>query len=199
MQRSTLSALVLVAALAVPAVCSARGTDGDDGPAMLQYGFRGFWTGAELGLAVGFLSTGDRYESGEWRKLVLGAGVGALGGVGAGITLGIVDASNASRPRYGWFVLRDMGYGALLGGLTGAAVGALFWVDGGRAKDVLTGLSVGALIGAAAGVVFGVVEGIGAPPRHERADAGGALQLTLVALPTRGRALALGPGVTGRF
>lgn len=171
---------------------------------MLQYGFRGFWTGAELGLAVGFLSTGDRFESGEWRKLVFGAGIGALLGVGTGITLGLVDASSSSRPRYGWFVLRDMGYGALLGGFTGAAVGALFWVDDGRPKDVLIGLSAGALIGAAAGVVFGIVEGVGAEPRREGKEHGAlsrrvpGVRLTLMGLPSA-RTPAFGPGLIGCF
>jgi hypothetical protein len=204
MMRSTLFAIVLcgaaLGALSAPARC--RADSSDDGPAMFSYGFRGFWTGAELGLATGFLATGSRYESGEWRKLVLGTGIGAIIGVAGGVTLGVVDASDASRPRYGWLVLRDMGYGATLGALTGAAVGLLVWVDDGRPKDVLIGLSVGALIGAAAGVVFGIVEGLGSRPKprdeHARASERG-VRLSLLAVPQRGRGLSLGPALLGRF
>ena len=208
MGRASLRVAALLVVLWAPSVCSAQ--SGEDGPAMLQYGFRGFWTGAELGLAVGFLSTGNRFEDGEWRNLVFGAGIGALLGVGSGITLGLIDASSSTRPRYGWFVLRDMGYGALLGAFTGAAVGALFWVDDGRPKDVLIGLSAGALLGAAAGVVFGIFEGIGAGPRREGKEHGAlshrvgatrrrlpGVRLTLMALPSR--MPALGPGLVGHF
>jgi len=205
--RSGLFVVALVAALSVlsePSVCAAQSAD-DDGPALFQYGFRGFWTGAQLGLATGFLTTGSSYDSDEWRKLVLGLGIGAIVGVGTGITLGMVDASNATRPRYGWYVLRDMGYGILLGGFTGAAVGALFWVDDGRPKDVLIGLSVGALIGGVVGIAFGIVEGMGAEPRGRgarhgnRALAERGVTLTLFAVPGKGRVPALGPGLVGRF
>lgn len=201
--RSCLFVAALLAALSVPRLCAAQ--SGEEGPALFQYGFRGFWTGAEVGLATGFLTTGSEFESGEWRNLVLGAGIGAIVGVGAGVGLGMFDASNKRRPRYGWFILRDMGYGVLLGAFTGAAVGALFWVDDGRPKDVLIGLSAGALIGAAVGIAFGVVEGIGsAPPgsssndgRRVRAERG--VKLTLLVLPTQTRVPALGPGISGRF
>jgi hypothetical protein len=202
--RSGLFVVALVVALSTlsaPSACAAQ----DDGPALFQYGFRGFWTGAELGLAAGYLATGSNYESGEWRSLVLGLGIGALIGVGTGVTLGMVDASDATRPRYGWYVLRDMGYGALLGAFTGAAVGALFWVDDGRPKDVLIGLSAGALIGGAVGIAFGLVEGAGAEPRGRgsrrgnRAFADRGVKLTLFAAPGRGSIPALGPGLTGRF
>jgi hypothetical protein len=205
--RSSLFVVALVAALSFPGICPGvcAAQSGDDGPALFQYGFRGLWTGAELGLAAGFLTTGERYETGEWRKLVLGLGVGALLGVGTGITLGMVDASDSQRPRYGWYVLRDMGYGAILGAVTGAAVGALFWVDDGRPKDVLTGLCVGALIGGAVGIAFGLVEGMGAEPRGRgarrgsRAYAERGVKLTLFAAPTRGRVPALGPALVGRY
>jgi hypothetical protein len=200
--RSCSFVVALLAALSAPQLCAAQ--SGDEGPALFQYGFRGFWTGAEVGLAAGYLSTGSEYEN-EWRNLVLGAGIGAIVGVGAGVGLGMFDASDKRRPRYGWFVLRDMGLGALLGALTGAAVGALFWVNDGRPKDVLIGLSVGALIGAGVGIAFGVVEGMGsAPPgrgssdgRRVRAERG--VKLTLLGLPTQGRVPALGPGLIGRF
>jgi hypothetical protein len=202
MLRSTLAILALAAALSSPAACLAQGgaPSGEEGPSMFSYGIRGFWTGAELGLATGFLATGTHFESGEWRKLVLGAGIGAVVGVGGGITLALVDASS-SRPRAGWFVLRDMGYGSMLGALTGAAIGALFWVDHGRPKNVLTGAAVGTLVGAAAGIAFGLVEGMNSPRRkaeaRRRNERG--VEIIITALPSADRVPMPMPAIAGRF
>src|SRR4029453_6973386 len=99
----------------------------EDAPSIVAYGFDGFWTGAQIGLASGYLATGSHYESREWRKLVFGAGVGALVGVGTGITLGIVDVGGGP-PHTGHLILRDVGYGVGLGGIVGLAVGALFLI-----------------------------------------------------------------------
>jgi hypothetical protein len=202
--RSTLSILVLVAALLTPAACLARDPQdsSDEGPSILAYGLRGFWTGAELGLAIGYLSTGSHYESREWRKLVLGAGIGAIAGLGSGIGLAIVDTS-ADRSHTGWFVLRDMGYGAMLGALGGAAVGALFLVDSGRPKDILTGAAIGVLLGAGAGLAFGLLEGANAPRRRAEADRSmqqRGVRITVAAsLPSGARAPTVMPMLLGRF
>jgi hypothetical protein len=204
MLRLALPSLVLVAALCVPASGSAQDKDserssGMDGVSMLSYGFRGFWTGAELGLATGYLTTGRHFEHGEWRKLVLGAGIGAVMGVGAGIALALVDAREGE-PGTGFYVLRDMGYASLLGALTGAAVGALFLVGSGHPKDVLVGLSIGTLIGAGVGIAFGVIEGTNSRRhRDARRAARGGIHLILVAVPTTGLLPAIGPGLAGRF
>jgi hypothetical protein len=170
----------------------------DEGPGMFAYGFRGFFTGAELGLAVGFLATGSTFDDGEWRALVLGAGIGAVVGVGSGVTLGIVDTGVGRQPGTGWLVLRDMSSGVMLGGLTGAAVGALFWASSGRPKNVLTGLSYGALIGGAVGIAYGLVEAA-VTPAHRRSRAQSRLGLTFALLPDERRALTVVPAVVGRF
>jgi hypothetical protein len=203
MLRFTLSTLVLVAALSWPAQSKALDNERSapvEGPTILAYGLRGFWTGAELGLATGFLATGTHYESGEWRKLVLGAGIGAVVGLTGGITLAVVDASS-SRPLTGWLMLRDTGYGSLLGALAGAAIGALFWVDHGRAKNVLTGAAVGTLAGAGAGLVFGLIEGLNAPRRHENTVRSNPRRVMLVigAVPSGNGMPALVPTLIGRF
>jgi hypothetical protein len=143
------------ACLAAPSLAHAAE---DEPPSVIKYGVNGFWTGAQIGLATGYLATGHEYESREWRKLVFGAGVGALAGTGIGITLGIVDMG-AAPPGTGWLVLRDTGYGIGLGVLVGTATGALFLLDGGRAKNLVTGAAVGTLIGAGAGAVLGVIQG----------------------------------------
>jgi hypothetical protein len=129
----------------------------DHNPSIFSYGSDGFWTGAQVGLAAGYLATGHDYESREWRKLVFGAGVGALVGVGAGISLGIMDLGQPA-PGTGWIILRDTGYGTGLGALVGVAVGALFVIDSHDAKDLLTGAAYGGVIGAGAGIAFGVIE-----------------------------------------
>jgi len=130
---------------------------------MLEYGFKGFLTGAPIGLATGFLATGKEYKSEEWRTLVIGTGIGALVGTGVGITLGFVDIESSSpSPGTGWLVLRGIGVGSFLGAAVGAAVGAIVLVKSEEPKDVLTGASWGALIGSGVGVAFGLVEGAAA-------------------------------------
>jgi hypothetical protein len=171
----------------------------NDTPSIVTYGFDGFWTGAQIGLASGYLATGREYESREWRKLVFGAGVGALVGVGAGLTLGILDVGSGP-PATGHLILRDIGYGVGLGAIVGTAVGALFLIDDGRPKNLLTGAAVGTVVGAGAGLVFGVIEGAAASGKHEAAamDAPGidSVRFTLLGSPA---SLLPMPGVEGRF
>jgi hypothetical protein len=168
----------------------------DSTPSVASYGFEGFWTGAQVGLAAGYLATGPEYVSDEWRKLVFGAGVGALVGVGLGISLGVLDVGSAP-PDSGHFILRDMGYGVGLGAIVGTAVGALFLIDDGRPKNLLTGAAVGTLAGAGAGLIFGVIEGATArpePSQRERA----ASQLRFAVLGSEGSPWPM-PGLEGTF
>ena len=190
------AALALVASfLALPSVCLAK----DEAPSIATYGFDGFWRGAQVGLAAGFLATGPEYESPEWRKLVFGAGVGALAGMGLGITLGIIDVGQAP-PQTGQLILRDMGYGIGLGAVAGTAVGALFLIDSGRAKDLLTGAAIGTLVGAGAGIAFGLIEGAAADrDSSESARAEGPLQsLRFTTIGAEGSLLPL-PALAGTF
>ena len=174
-----------------PSLCLAN----EEPPSIIKYGFEGFWTGAQVGLASGYLATGQDYESGEWRKLVFGAGVGALVGVGAGITLGIVDVGQPA-PRTGWLVLRDTGYGLGLGAIVGTAVGALFVIDSGDPKDLLVGASIGTLVGAGAGIAFGLIEGAAADRPPSADGTATALRFTLVG--AEGSWLPM-PGLRGNF
>ena len=169
----------------------------NDTPSVISYGFDGFWTGAQIGLASGYLATGREYESDEWRKLAFGAGVGALVGVGTGLTLGIVDLGGAP-PLTGRIILRDVGYGVGLGAIVGTAVGALFLIDDGRPKDLLTGAAVGTVVGAGAGLVFGLIEGATARKETVALDAPGidSVRFTLLGSPA---SLVPMPAVEGRF
>jgi hypothetical protein len=77
-----------------------------------------------------------------------------------------------------------VGYGVGLGAVVGTAVGALFLIDSGAAKNLLTGAAVGTLVGAGAGLAFGVIEGAAADraPDPTLADGAalGSLKLTLI-------------------
>jgi hypothetical protein len=169
----------------------------NDTPSVISYGFDGFWTGAQIGLASGYLATGREYESDEWRKLVFGAGVGALVGVGTGLTLGIVDLGGGP-PATGRIILRDVGYGVGLGAIVGTAVGALFLIDDGRPKDLLTGAAVGTVVGGGAGLVFGLIEGATARKETVALDEPGidSVRFTLLGSPS---SLVPMPAVEGRF
>jgi len=169
----------------------------NDTPSIVSYGFDGFWTGAQIGLASGYLATGREYESDEWRKLVFGAGVGALVGVGAGLTLGVLDVGSGPPP-IGHYILRDVGYGVGLGAIVGTAVGALFLIDDGRPKNLLTGAAVGTVVGAGAGLVFGIIEGAAASSGKKKEASGGvdSLRFTLIGA---GSSLVPMPALQGRF
>lgn len=145
--------------VASPATGFALDDRDDTAPAIMSYGLHGFWTGAELGLATGYLSTGSDWDSGEWRNLAIGAGVGAVTGIGVGLLLGTADHGAGDPPGTGYYVLRDMGYGTTLGALGGTAVGAVLLLNDGPAKNIPLGASIGALAGAGLGIIFGIVEG----------------------------------------
>ena len=187
--------LVVLSLGLVPVLCRAQ----DETPSIVGYGLQGFGTGAAVGLAAGFLATGRTFESGEWKALVLGTGIGALSGMGVGIVLGAVDAgATPSGFGVGHYVLQDMNYGFGLGALAGATVGALIWVDHGRGKDVLTGMAYGTLIGAGVGLVLGIIEGALRKPAPERAPKA-RLSLQLGFVPSRGAVPWPYPMLAGRF
>jgi hypothetical protein len=189
---------LLTTALSALALTTSALAAAEEEPALARYGFKGFFSGAQVGLAAGFLATGSDYESREWRTLVFGAGVGALGGVGVGLTLAALDLGRTA-PLPGWVILRDTGYGASLGTVVGAAVGALFVLDSGEAKDILTGAAWGTLGGAVVGAGFGLLENAIAKrpaPSEQKPTAGMKLHFTLVG--TEGSLVPL-PAIGGTF
>jgi hypothetical protein len=210
MPRSCLLVFVICVTLARSSLCSAQ--DGSlsgpapstETPSLLGYGFKGFWLGAELGLSVGFLSTGSEVEDGEWKKFVFGAGLGALTGVAAGVVLAMLDTGTPP-PATGLYVLRDAGYGTLLGALSGAAVGALFVLDSGEPLDIFTGASIGSLVGCGVGVVFGIIEARAearrSPAYSQAKPREPGMQFTLRVAPglTPGTGTAIMPTVFGKF
>jgi hypothetical protein len=108
-------AAATVALLAGFVLAPSRARADEGTPSVVSYGFEGFWTGAQVGVAGGYLATGPEYESEEWRKLVFGAGVGALVGTAVGALFLIDDG----RPK-------NLLTGAAIGTLAGAGVGLIF-------------------------------------------------------------------------
>lgn len=187
-------------AVAAPQPCSAQ-EDAGETPSILGYAFEGFGTGIATGFAAGYLSTGPKFESREWRKLLIGGGVGALSGLGVGLVLGIVDASTVPDGRgVGFYMIRDSNYGYAVGGLAGGVIGALIWAGGGVAKDVLQGLAWGTVIGAGTGLVLGIVEGSLRTSSGERASTRAAgIRLGLGFTPSTSGAPLPYPSLSGRF
>ena len=173
----------------------------DDTPSILGYAFEGFGTGLATGFAVGYLSTGPKFEGGEWRKLLIGGGVGALTGLGVGLILGVVDASTMPDDRgVGFYIIRDSNYGYAVGSLTGAVIGALIWAGGGVAKDLLKGLAWGTVIGAGTGLLLGIVEGsIRTSSRSSSSDTASALRFNLGFVPSEDGAPLPYPSLSGSF
>lgn len=195
---SAVAGLALVGVLLVPASALAQEQkEPAKAPSLFAYGINGLFDCAALGLATGHLATGHDYDTGEWKTLVFGAGIGAVVGVSTGVVLGLVDRN--TRRSTGWFVLRDLWYGALLGGLTGAAIGALVYIETEHTRDILTGAAIGGLVGAGVGIGFGVLEGVDAPRRSESGTSGASgFRLTVTATAYQGTPTLL-PTLLGRF
>jgi hypothetical protein len=143
-----------------------------DTGAIVDYSFKGFTLGLEIGLAVGYLSTGNHYADREWRKVLLGMGIGAVAGITAGVFIAAADYSTRGSPM-GYYILRDTNYGTLVGAAMGAVVGTLLWINDGSSRDLLRGLSYGTLFGAIVGITYGIIEGKNASPRSRRYNGGG--------------------------
>lgn len=199
MQLRWIISCALLSALLAPASALAQQYDEEPEPSLMTYGFRGLFSGAGVGLAAGYLATGSNYESDEWETLVLGAGIGALSGVGLGLLLGAADVGAGDPPGMGYYVIRDIGYGATLGALSGALVGGLFALDSDNSKDILTGAAWGTLTGAGVGVIFGIIEGAGDLEDRRTADnrAGVRFSLSMTGI-AEGRPMPI-PVAIGRF
>jgi hypothetical protein len=136
-----------------------------DADSLLDYSFKGLTLGLELGLSISYLATGPKWEEDEWKPVVFGMGIGALAGVGTGILLAVIDKSSGGSG--GFYLIRAAGYGALLGGVMGAALGVLFWVNDGSSKDVLRSAAWGAIVGTGGGLIYGMIEAGNAKPRED--------------------------------
>jgi hypothetical protein len=156
----------------------------------------GLWLGLLVGSGGGYLrARRDGFDSDDWRPVVLGAGIGALSGVGVGLTAGFVDLA-AERPGRASIALRDTLYGAGLGGLLGAITGALVMVRSDDPEHIGFGAAIGSLAGAGAGLAVGLIEGALVMKRTAPAPATARARVHPALVWTRDRAGALLPALT---
>jgi len=170
-------------------------------PSILGYALEGFGTGAAAGLATGYLLTGSRFEAHEWRTLVWCAGIGALGGLGLGLALGMTDTGTTHGAGVGFYMMRDSNLGVGAGLLAGGVIGGLIWAAHGTGKDFVRGLAWGTVIGAGSGLLLGAVEGsikAHASSERERPSAS-RLRLGFSMLRSETGALTPYPTLNGRF
>jgi len=197
-RRGARAALALCAALWTLHVAASVCQADDEAPSIVGYGLEGLGTGAATGLAIGYLATGNTWESSDWRTLAWGTAIGALSGLGVGVLLGTVDAATGPKRGVGFYMIRDSNYGFTVGFLAGGIIGALIWLGDGSGKDLLRGLAWGTVIGAGAGMLLGVLEGVLRAPRQTeqarnrlRVGVGFAAESGSVPVPY--------PTLTGRF
>jgi len=169
----------------------------DDRPNIFTFAYQGFLVGAGAGLAGGYLVAHEGgLHASDWKPLVYGTGIGALAGIGVGLTLGIIDAAQ-DKPGRTRYVLRDMGYGEGLGAVVGLIAGGLTALSTRNTEHLLFGASIGVLSGAAVGALFGVIEG-----GHSRAQASrdnGRFALSLVPVAEAGGKFTYLPALSGRY
>lgn len=163
-----------------------------------QNGINGLALGGFMGLSTGYLfARDDGWQSGDWRTLGIGAGVGALVGAGVGITLGAVDAGRDDEPFAG-LLLKTATAGATFGTALGLVAGAVSWLSSNEAEHILFGGAIGTLAGAAVGAGLAVIE-YNNRPGAPAASAGQRLALTLGATGTvRGEILPM-PILAGTY
>jgi hypothetical protein len=146
----------------------ARAEESGGTPSVFTCAMDGLWLGLLVGTGGGYIrARRGGFESDDWRPVVLGGGIGALSGVGVGLTAGFIDLA-AERPGRGSIALRDSLYGAGLGALLGAITGALVLVRSDEPEHVGFGAAIGTLSGAGAGLVLGLIEGHVAAKRAAR-------------------------------
>jgi hypothetical protein len=152
--------------------------------------------GIFAGLAGGYLVAREGgLHASDWRPLVAGAGIGALGGGALGLTLGLVSTDPASQGR-AYLIMREMNRGGQFGLLAGGIVGGLVALGNDHPEHILLGAAIGTLAGTAAGVLVGSLErNPWAPPRVGSL----ALEVSLTPLQSARGQLSFGPGVVGRF
>jgi hypothetical protein len=129
-------------------------------PTVFDGAYQGLLVGAIAGAATGYMfARSDTWnESGGWKPLAYGAGIGAITGSVFGLTLGIVDMAQRKPHRNG-YVMRDGLYGAGLGLALGGIAGGLAAIYAEDAEYAVLGASIGVLTGTVGGMAVGFVEG----------------------------------------
>lgn len=157
--RSMVLALGIVLLASEAHAAGYYGPQSEYSPSVFTYGWRGLVVGGLAGLSLGYIVARDGgFESGDWKPVVYGLGIGALGGGAIGLTLGFIDLDD-DRPGMGNIALRDMLYGAIFGMAVGGIVGALVLISSEDPEHIVFGAALGTLTGTLAGLVVGLIEG----------------------------------------
>lgn len=157
--RSMVLALGIVLLASEAHAAGYYGPQSEYSPSVFTYGWRGLVVGGLAGLSLGYIVARDGgFESGDWKPVVYGLGIGALGGGAIGLTLGFIDLDD-DRPGMGNIALRDMLYGAIFGMAVGGIVGALVLISSEDPEHIVFGAALGTLTGTLAGLVVGIIEG----------------------------------------
>jgi hypothetical protein len=176
--------------VAIAAVLSGQARAGDQlpPPTVFDGAYQGLLVGAVAGAATGYIiARNDTWnESGGWKPVVYGTGIGALAGSALGLTLGIVDMAQR-KPHRNAYVMRDGLYGAGLGVMLGGIAGGLAALSTKKAENILLGGAIGALAGTVGGIAVGFVEG------YRKYTA------SVAAVQQADGSLAFVPAVAGRF
>jgi hypothetical protein len=178
---------ILTVALAVGVAGEARANNLPP-PTVFDGAYQGLLVGAVAGAATGYIIARDDTwnESGGWKPVVYGTGIGALSGAALGLTLGIVDMAQA-KPHRNAYVMRDALYGAGLGLVLGGIAGGLSALSTKHGENIVLGGSIGVLAGTATGIAVGFVEG------YRKYSA------AVSAVQQSDGSVALLPALTGRF
>jgi hypothetical protein len=157
-------------------------------PSVLNYTWEGLKLGALSGMSIAYL---DNPTDGKGYANTVA--VGALVGMGAGVVLGVRDAS-MGRKGTGAIVLRDMNLGGFIGLVAGGIVGTLDGINNNKWESVGHDTSVGYLGGVILGLGIGLYEGPIIVKNYSSA-----IEISPVFLADSRRLACPGVGVTARF
>jgi len=124
-------------------------------PSVLNYGWDGLHIGFLTGCSIGYLQYLNDRES---TSLIKGAGYSAIGGVCAGIVMGMKDASDGKKGMAG-IMLRDLRLGADLGLVVGVIYGGIRAIDTDDAETLGECAAWGVLGGELVGLAIALFEG----------------------------------------